>query len=223
MATGLTQIMKATLYFQYKANGWSEGYWLTILDYDAGDILLSALAQYRRSFMGLGVEIIRANIAIAGKPAAASWLTGTPIGFMPSMKKEPTESDELYRPSDPNLAVVYRCETATRKFSNRLFRGMPDQLVYDFKYVTSQPLPRAVGLELVPPGNPADQSPDLYRASFLRWLLTNTVRASSTPKGVVPRLWNTEAFATMKVHAIGRHKTGAPVGVSKGRLPAFPV
>lgn len=223
MATGLTEIMKATLWFQYKANGWSEGYWFTILDYDAGDVLLSALAQYRRSFMGLGVEIIRASVAIAGKPAAASWLTGTPIGFMPSMKKSPGEADELYRPSDPNLAVVYRCETATRKFSNRLFRGMPDQLVYDFKYVTTQPLPLAVGVPLVAPGNPADGDADAYRSSFLRWLLTNTVRAGSTAKGVVPKLWNTEVFANMKVHQIGRHKTGAPVGVSKGREPAFPV
>lgn len=217
-----TNLMAAVLYFSYRQNGWSEKYHLKTATYDEGMAKLIELAAYRRAFMGFGVEINWGRVSFEANPREAKAAEGLPIGFLDSMKKVPTEADTLYYPNDPQTGLVYRFETPTGKSGNRIFRGVPDGMVQNFKYDGAMPTPLTTSQTLAAPDNPSGGSANYYRQSFLRWLITNTQYARRQA-GVTPPTWTIENWDAIKPRGIGNRDTGRPFGVSRGRAPSSAV
>lgn len=221
MIASVSAYLRAVLYFEYQENGWSEVYDLVAGDVANGLVALMELAQYRRSFLGFGVSITWGRLSWSDNHALAYSLPGLPLGFMSSMKDAPSDADADYCPNDPYIAIVYRFETTSRRWANRLWVGIPDNMVYDFRAagIVSHPLPP--GLPLAAPGNPDGQSADYYRASFLRWLLTNTnyTRLETDPEAAAPS-WEIEEWHAAKDHPLGFRRARPPFVQCRGRALA---
>lgn len=206
-----TGLMHGVLYLNFQNNGWSERYPLKSTDYPTARDVFKKLAKLRMAFVGTGVEMVWARVSFAANPRESSGIDGLPL--LP----HPTVGDQN-PPEDPFTAIHYRFETAQGKSAVRLFRGIPDNVVANYKFNGVAPEPLAAGQPIGDPDNPGTSLAYLQR-SFLSYVIANCLHTRFLGLlGEPPApTWETGDYARAMFRNIRKRDTGRPFGITRGR------
>ena len=202
--------MVGKLYTQYRQTGWSERYYLGQIEYADALAKMDTLVKYRTLFFASGIEVSWACVSVLGNPREAAGLEGLPMSFDQGVVAPDV-------PEDPFTALHLRFETADAKWGSRLWRGLPDTMVEDFRVRGVFPTPLAAGAALSPPRGGAASLLQRQR-SFLSWLIANTFHGKRTAVGP-PQVWAFTPWTRILARRVSNRKTGRPFGLFRGRAP----
>jgi hypothetical protein len=206
------KLLKGVVAFTYQASGWQETYNLRETTYDSAIQRMIRLTKLRTAWMGKGVKITFSRVISAGGERDAAIV---PLLY-PLEQHAVVLANTTYRhdePNDPFTALMFRCQTPGGKWVNRFFRGIGDNYIVDTEIDT---IPDAY----TPLALPADQvNPDTSMSplnllrGFLAYVRDFTVRAKKTG----PSAWEVEDFNGLAFRRVGKHNTGRPFGMFRGR------
>jgi len=201
-------LMMGVLHINYKDKGWAEKYYLPHTEYTPAKIAFSNVCNWRAALLTKNATIVWARVSFVGQPNEAKAAISAPI---PALKQfgQPGISNLL---NDPNSSVHFRYETSNGLYSNRLWRGLPDDWITDF---LADPLSLGTTLPLVLPVL-SDQTPDLdLTRGFLKVVYDNTVYARKIA-GPAPT-FQVEPWDAVIYRGTSSRQTGVPFGMSRGR------
>lgn len=203
----------ATLYFEYKANGWSERYHLPETTYTDALPQATLLAKYRRSFLGSGAQITFGRVSFTGNPREGKAFLEGPLDAHAKTEQEP---------EDVWTGLMYRLETAggpppqRSRWANRILRAVPDAMIFHQALVAPPPSPLAAGAPL--PGPDGTVVATMQRA-FLTFLLRHTKMAVKITAGENAGQYDLLDWDRIVFRKVAKRDTGRPFGLSRGRAP----
>lgn len=178
------------------------------------------IAQYRRVLFGSGVygayqaihELETGVVGTTSGKDGTSVFAGSIVGI-----SYPGNPDMTI--NNPGVGLLFRAETATGKWVNRLFRGVPDNFINN----NAQQLSLG-GAQPIRPGQPGfvaegalvGSSALSNILSFTGILMEYTQYIRRTSMGP-PRVYTTADFNQILFRKVAQRDTGRPFGSSRGR------
>lgn len=205
-------LFKGVLALTYQQSGWQETYNFAETTYNAALARAERLAKLRTAWMGAGVKLIFARVIKAGGERDAAIV---PLDY-PLVQHAVVANNTTFKHLEPNdafTALMFRLQTASGKWVNRFIRGIGDNYVLDFEVDSTSNTftPLALPPDQVNPDT--SQSPSNLLRGFLSYLRDFTVRAHK----LGPASWELENFNGIAFRRVGKHDTGRPFGMFRGR------
>lgn len=213
------------MHFRYKYTGWGEKYYINAGSWAQAVEKGERIARYRVAILAANIEAVWGRVSLdegahaadaARNPRNTKAVPGFPTQNTGYKSNQTTgfESVEM-----PHTSLLFRQETADGLWTNRMIRGIEDDLVNAIAVNFSvTPEPFVAGAQLPDPSDHNNQVSAMFRA-YLSVLRDDTVyvqrrKANETPK------FRWDPWENVIFRGVRNKKIGLPFGTFKGRRKA---